>query len=263
MHGPLCWDAFPSSIPVRTYLYTNLMSPRLTYLQALTLRSFYQRRAQFTTFMSSSNNAITMARYIRLMSLCICDMVLTVPLASYIMYIGSHGIRLSPWISWDDTHFDWNRVEVVPALFWRSVQGYEITVELTRWLAVFCAFFFFAMFGFASEAKNHYRLAFWWCAKRVGYQSKTTPPKFTLPSYVSRSILPIGLSFYSDGTVPPSPRALGRLRNQSVFTPSLLRFRSAKARPSPPQTNIPTIRTTRPILPKWRVPTALKQRSTL
>ncbi|KAG7442035.1 uncharacterized protein BT62DRAFT_1079571 [Guyanagaster necrorhizus] len=44
----------------------------------------------------------------------------------------------------------------IPALIWCSDYSYEISVELTRWLSVFCAFLFCALFGFASEAKKPY-----------------------------------------------------------------------------------------------------------
>ncbi len=147
----------------------------------LTLRSFFRRRAQFTSLLNTTT-AMNVNRYLRLMALALADMCCTVPLGIYIMYITSHGIPLAPWISWADTHFDFGRVVVVPAIIWRNDKAFAITVELSRWLAPFCAFTFFALFGFASEAKKHYKLAFWWCAKRVGYERKIASPKFKLPS---------------------------------------------------------------------------------
>lgn len=87
----------------------------------LTLRSFFIRRAQFSSLLSS--NSLNMNRYIRLMMLSISDMSFTVPFSIYIMYIGTHGIELAPWISWAETHYHWNRVEVVPASLWRGIPG--------------------------------------------------------------------------------------------------------------------------------------------
>ena len=122
-----------------------------------------------------------MNRYVRLMLLCVCDMSLTVPLAIYVLYISTHGIPLAPWISWAETHYNWTRVDVVPSLLWRSSKESEICVELTRWLAVFCAFTFFALFGFATEAKKNYKKVFWAIASRCGLKRSTTP-KPGLPS---------------------------------------------------------------------------------
>nr|ADX23537.1 putative pheromone receptor [Flammulina velutipes] len=152
---------------------------------ALTLRSFFIRRAQFTTLLSSTT--INMNRYIRLMCLSIADMAFTVPFAIYIVYIQADGVPLSPYISWEDTHYHWNRVEVVPAFLWRGITAYAITVELTRWLAVFCAFTFFGLFGFASEAKKNYAKAFWAIAKLVGHKPEQKNPLFTIPSWNKKS----------------------------------------------------------------------------
>nr|AOC97513.1 putative pheromone receptor [Flammulina velutipes] len=151
----------------------------------LTLRSFFVRRVQFTSLLNSTNS-INMNRYVRLMMLSICDMAFTVPLAIYVMYIDTTGIPLAPWISWEETHYHWNRVEVFPASMWRGVKESQITVELTRWLPVFCAFLFFALFGFASEATKNYKKVFWAVSKRVGYRPKPTAPKFTMPSWNNR-----------------------------------------------------------------------------
>nr|AGG68697.1 putative pheromone receptor [Flammulina velutipes]QPK40831.1 putative pheromone receptor [Flammulina velutipes] len=151
---------------------------------AFTLRSFFIRRAQFTSLLAST--ALNVNRYIRLMLLSIVDMSCTVPIAIYVMYIEKVGVPLSPWISWDETHYGWTRVDFVPAAVWRAIPAYHITVELTCWLPVFCAFTFFALFGFASEAIKNYKKAFWAIAKRVGYKPKPTPPKFTMPSWNDR-----------------------------------------------------------------------------
>ncbi|KAF9462769.1 STE3-like pheromone receptor [Collybia nuda] len=134
----------------------------------LTLRSFWQRRLQFSQLMNS-NSSMNASRYFRLMLLAVVDILCTIPLGVYTIYIATKGVPLSPWVSWEDTHFDFGRVVKIPTLFWRSDPSFQIGVELTRWLPVFCAFLFFALFGFASEAKKHYAMAFWWVAKRFGF----------------------------------------------------------------------------------------------
>ncbi|KAK1230773.1 a-factor receptor [Marasmius sp. AFHP31] len=114
------------------------------------------------------------------MTLALVDILFSIPLASYVIYIGSSGLKLSPWISWEDTHYDFGRIVKVPALIWRNNSSSVISVELNRWIGVVCAITFFALFGFANEAKKNYRLAFWSVARIFGYRpqpNKATKPK--------------------------------------------------------------------------------------
>jgi hypothetical protein len=60
----------------------------------------------------------------------------------------------------------------VPAILWCANGHTAAIVELSRWVGVICAFFFFGFFDFAAEARKNYRLAFWAFAKRCGF----TPP---------------------------------------------------------------------------------------
>lgn len=173
-----------SSIQVRSPLISVFFSVSNS-CPGLTLRGFWMRRLQFAQLVSS-NSSMNMSRYIRLMSLSIIDMMCTVPLGVYSIYIGNKGVSLAPWVSWEDTHFNFSRVGVVPSLIWRSDPSFQTSVELTRWLPVVCAFLFFALFGFASEAKKHYKMVFTLVAKPLGFgQPPKVPPKTVLPGYVS------------------------------------------------------------------------------
>lgn len=169
----------------------------------MTLRSFWIRRAQFSQLVST-NNAMSVSRYFRLMLLACADMICTVPLSVYVIYVG-RGVKLQPWISWDDTHFDYGRIDQVPALIWVNTVGPSI--ELGRWLCVFSAFIFFALFGFASEARRHYSLAFWWIMKRFGVDR---PIKKNAPHSLPRCVFYIsyksfGLPLFSWVAAPKSP----------------------------------------------------------
>ncbi|KAL0952925.1 hypothetical protein HGRIS_007139 [Hohenbuehelia grisea] len=150
---------------------------------SLTLRCFWIRRVQFGQLIASNPN-MNMSRYFRLMLLAVMDILCTLPLGIYSIYISTHGIPLAPWISWEETHFDFGRVATVPAIFWRSDKSFEIAVELTRWIYVFSAFLFFALFGFASEARKNYGNVIWWCAGKVGIsQPATKHDKSSVPSW--------------------------------------------------------------------------------
>ncbi|KIK58755.1 hypothetical protein GYMLUDRAFT_170577 [Collybiopsis luxurians FD-317 M1] len=136
---------------------------------ALILRTFYVRRIQFN-HLFSTNSAINPSRYLRLMLLALMDILCTIPLGIYMVYIDLKSVPLAPWISWADTHFDFGRVELVPAVIWRSSPDSAIAIEINRWTPVFCAFIFFALFGFAEEARKNYRRAFWFVVKPLGFR---------------------------------------------------------------------------------------------
>jgi len=142
----------------------------------MTLRSFWIRRIQFTQLMSS-NSSMTMSRYLRLMLLATIDMMCTVPLGVYTIYLGNQGVQLAPWISWEDTHYDFSHVGRVPNALWRSDSSFRTSVEMTRWLPVLCALLFFALFGFAQEARKVYKKALLAVLHLVGIKSDTFSQK--------------------------------------------------------------------------------------
>ncbi|PBK68296.1 STE3-like pheromone receptor [Armillaria solidipes] len=185
---PVTYNTLPSYFLF--YMWPILIGIVSFIYSGLTLRAFFVRRVQFQSLISTAS-ALSVNRYLRLMILSLADMFCTIPLAIYTMYIGAKGVPLAPWISWEDTHYDFGRVGRIPALIWRTDRSYDITVELHRWIFVFCAFIFFALFGFASEAKKHYRMAFWAVAKRFGFKPKVQSPKMSLPRYFS----PVGYFF--------------------------------------------------------------------
>ncbi|TBU43025.1 GPCR fungal pheromone mating factor [Dichomitus squalens] len=127
----------------------------------LTLMAFLRRRAQFNAYLTS-NTSLTANRYFRLMGLASLEIVCTVPISAYGLYLNITAGPMNPWISWDDTHFDYSKVDQFPAVIWRADKNAVISFELSRWLAPFCAFVFFAFFGFAQEARINYRKAFMW-----------------------------------------------------------------------------------------------------
>lgn len=137
----------------------------------LTLRAFFQRRTQFKEFISSITS-LNVNRYFRLMAVACVTVVCTIPLASYGVYLNvSSGIH--PWLGWEDTHSNYSRVILVPALIWRMSHQSVIALELTRYSTIFCAFVFFALFGFSVDARERYRVAFWMVAVRLGVSPTT------------------------------------------------------------------------------------------
>lgn len=181
-------QAWPIAIGLISAVYCSMYGPRvsadivwLTHLYVvLTIRAFLRRRAQLSMLFASSSS-LTVHRYMRLVALALTEILCTVPLASYGLYLNLSA-GTDPWISWSDTHFHYSQVDQYPALLWRMDRTAVISLELSRWLPVFCAFVFFGFFGFAQEARRHYRQVYALMTGLFAIKAKVRP-RFKLPRY--------------------------------------------------------------------------------
>ena len=96
------------------------------------------------------------------------EILCTIPLASYSIYLNLTTSPVQAYVSWDFAHAQFNVIAQIPAAVWQADPVGVVSVELSRWFLVICAVVFFAFFGFADEAKRNYRLAYVSVAKRVG-----------------------------------------------------------------------------------------------
>lgn len=140
-----------------------------------------KRRAQFSQFVNA-NTALTVNRYFRLMCLATAELAFNLPISTYGLYLNITSQPIYPWQGWANLHFDWYSIDIFPALIWRSDRITTITLELSRWSVIFCAIVFFAFFGFAEEARKHYRMTYWAVLKRFGI---TPTPRSLANSKVS------------------------------------------------------------------------------
>ncbi|KAI0087571.1 GPCR fungal pheromone mating factor [Irpex rosettiformis] len=163
----------PVAIPL-AFMWPTVIGCISFVYAALTLRAFWIRRTRFKELLSS-NESLTVSRYFRLMLLPIVEMSCTIPISLFAVYIITHGVPMSPWKSWSDTHYHFSYVGQLPAVVWRSDPSRRISFEMTRWLNPCSALLFFSLFGFADEAKRQYRKAFNCIKKTVScWTSKET-----------------------------------------------------------------------------------------
>jgi pheromone a factor receptor len=94
----------------------------------------------------------------------------TIPLGTYIIV---HNAKdgVNPWKGWAETHNDYSRVVQVAGFIWKNDPTVAYSIELYRWSLVACAFIFFALFGFADEARVHYRRVYTSLAGRIGFST--------------------------------------------------------------------------------------------
>lgn len=165
-----CWPATYNVIPAYflVYMWPSLLGCLSFVYSGLTFAAFYKRRITFNS-LTSRNNSMDASRYVRLMMLSVIEMAFTVPISIYSVYISGTSIPMQSWVSFSDTHYNFSYVGLIPAAEWTSNPIYKRSIDLTQWLFPVCAFTFFVLFGFASEARKHYRLYFLWIAKRFGY----------------------------------------------------------------------------------------------
>ncbi|KAI0276043.1 pheromone A receptor-domain-containing protein [Russula aff. rugulosa BPL654] len=135
---------------------------------SLTIYTLLKRERQFSQIMSSNRN-LNRGRYYRLMALSFVEICCTIPLSSYLLYRFVKEDPV-PWKSWSATHDGkhFNEVFQVPSSVWMAYPFFRFSLEC-RFFYVLCAFVFFAFFGFADEAREHYRLAFKSLASRAGF----------------------------------------------------------------------------------------------
>jgi len=166
-----CWP-FTYNTPVAyalVYSWPVAIGVVSAYYCIRSILAFNHRRTQFKELLSANAN-LNSSRYFRLMGLAAIEILCTVPLGAWSISLNvAAGVQ--PWRGWEDTHTDFSRVDQYPAFLWRSNKVNERSLELTRWSVVICAFVFFFFFGFADEARRHYRIALNSVAKRVGYST--------------------------------------------------------------------------------------------
>jgi len=167
---------------------------------ALIIRAFYLRSVEIKAVMST-NNTITFHRYFRLMALAMVDLLITIPFSAFIVYANLKFGKVSPWISWEDTHHGFSRIGQIPAHFWRNDPVAQFAMEFSRWSIVACGFVFFMFFGFADEARRNYRKAYALLASRLGTKFASTSkgvqdslgsqnlPVQSIPVFVSREVI--------------------------------------------------------------------------
>jgi hypothetical protein len=131
---------------------------------------FYMYDRRFRQLMSATR--LTRNRYIRLMAISATEILGTIPLGTlYIVKNAKLGVE--PWRGWAYTHEDYSAVYQVPASVWKNDPDGVFALEMYRWSLVLCAFLFFALFGFADEAWQHYRRVYTSIASRISPSTTT------------------------------------------------------------------------------------------
>lgn len=159
-----------------------LLVVRLICRTVLTIFTLAKRERQFRQVMSSNRN-LNRSRYFRLMALSSIEILGTIPIAIYwIVYNAKNGAE--PWVSWADTHSFYSRIPQFASFIWKNDHAMVVGLEGYRWSLVACAFVFFAFFGFADEARQHYRLVYTSLTSRIGISTTSVTLHGSSHAYV-------------------------------------------------------------------------------
>jgi len=188
----------------------------------LTINALWNQRARLKELLST-NSGLSTSRYFRLMALATIELLGTVPLGAWGIY--TDAAYINPYLGFADTHYNFSRVEQYPALLWMNWGLYSVALRMTRWSIVACGLIFFAFFGFAEEARRHYRLAFKFVAKSLGFSTGTVSTSKTTSSFGNDRLSQMALRDRT--TFPSFARTSPTLKRDSVQSSSSL-FKTAR-----------------------------------
>ena len=108
----------------------------------LSIRAFYKRSINL-----KSN------RYIRLIIFSACDLLCGIPITLFFLYLNIKALVPFPGLEQEQL----SQIFQLPTVVWRATTLLELSYELNRWIIVWGAFVFFAIFGFTEESRDNYR----------------------------------------------------------------------------------------------------------
>ncbi|ELU36720.1 STE3 domain-containing protein [Rhizoctonia solani AG-1 IA] len=138
----------------------------------LAIRAFLKARQQFNQVLNNSGSGVNMSRYFRLMALATEEMLFTLPFAIYILVMNLTQAPMIPWISWEDTHQDYNTIWKTPWILMKASQQNYNTMMINLWVLPAGGFLFFVWFGLGGEAIASYKAAFYKVAGLFGIKPK-------------------------------------------------------------------------------------------
>lgn len=203
----LSWPAFVLVLPWPTIISSVSLiyagkknNPEYPFIFSLllgfTVRNFLQRRATFNELLKAQSTGLNVNRYFRLMALASIEMLFVFPM-SVVALVHNSNLGINPWISWENTHYNFGRISYITTFLFKSSGNNTIVFELTRWCMPLAGFLFFIFFGLASECRKQYRKSFDAFTQTVGIRPaglqyldrKDTPYVFFPTTFMNSSDL--------------------------------------------------------------------------
>ena len=123
----------------------------------LSLRAWLKRRGVVEEFLNANSSALNTDRYFRLMCFSAVGLTISFPISLWVTLTNVINIPMNPWVSWDDTHYMFNRFNQVPAAVIEADAMAYTQFAVTLWSVPFLCYLFFIFFGFGREQVNQYK----------------------------------------------------------------------------------------------------------
>ncbi|KDQ50778.1 hypothetical protein JAAARDRAFT_141333 [Jaapia argillacea MUCL 33604] len=165
---PVTWAIFvpwPIVVSLISSIYGGLTIYRFSRIE----KTFDELRGQRTS--------LTKRRYLRLMTIASGEIVCGLPILLFNLAITTQSPTY-PWISWEDTHYNFSRVIQVPAVEWRSVGELFVFVKTSLLLPPLAAVLFVVFSGLVGDAVRNYRVPLDFVANRCCFWRKVVPTPY-------------------------------------------------------------------------------------
>ena len=147
------------------------------------MRVFIKQHKELNEVLTNESSKVNYSRFYRAFALTSVDILLTIPLSIIVIYLDAvvQGPVL-PWTGWSDIHYNYSRVDTVPAFVWRNpvfarnhptpLPWLRFYFAWNQWVYVFCTFVFIAIYGTTGEVVRYYVGLFWKAAGFFGWAKK-------------------------------------------------------------------------------------------
>ncbi|KAG8811081.1 a-factor receptor [Serendipita sp. 399] len=117
------------------------------------------------------------SQYYRLLAITLVLTLIHLPLVLRGLIINVVDYEVYPWISWDDTHSNYMRIQYISRFMLGTMPTSTVSnLSLAYWAVALCGYIYFALYGTGAEALAQYKQAILYIPRRLGL---TSPPRTT------------------------------------------------------------------------------------
>lgn len=188
------------------YMWPCLLSLIAIIYGILSLRALIKRQALAEEFLDCTDSDLKADRhfYFRFMCFSGVELVIAFPLGLYLLLHQAINEHVFPWISWEDTHSNFDRIDQYPAIFITSIFNGKVVQGVMLWSVPCLSYLFFLFFGFGPQQVKQYKRWFYVLLKPFGIKPhSTTDGRTWWQKLLRRPAPPLPLPFMINR--PPSP----------------------------------------------------------
>jgi hypothetical protein len=122
----------------------------------MTIRLLLAQKKEIHEALALGSANTNKGRYVRLMWLAAVAVVVHLPLGSWVIITNATVYPVYPWISWEDTHFNYKRISYFTRFMTSQDTMQFASLSIAFWAIVLCGVNFFLFFGLGEEALKQY-----------------------------------------------------------------------------------------------------------